>query len=128
MIVRYQGHDERDTFVPVPADMVEQVGNLTDLAEGLLSLIPGAARIQVWADGGSFMDAPDAEARLPVPDRATAPTDLVIDIATAVMLTQADHATNPQTGAPPWLTRGAACMPSRREVLRGRATGHIPSA
>jgi hypothetical protein len=105
--------------------VAEQFSDLDDLARGLLEIIPSAARIQVWADGKTFMDPPDAEARPPKPEPAATPNDLIIDLATAIMLTQAEQAANTQTGPPPWLTRHRACVPTR-DVLRGRATGKTP--
>jgi hypothetical protein len=122
MIVRYELDNGDDAYATVPARMADQIGNLKELAEGLLSAVPRAACVQVWADGRSFLDAPDAEARPAQPDPAPTPSDLVLDVATAIMLTK--EQASAQTGAPPWLTRNRC--PQRPEVPRGRATGNTP--
>jgi hypothetical protein len=119
VIVRYELDNGADTYVAVPATMAEQITVLDGLAQGLLSLVPRATRIQVWADGRSFLDAPDATARPPQPEDVSEPDDLFLDVATAILLAQDQP--NAQTGAPSWLTREAGCMPVRPDVLRGRA-------
>jgi hypothetical protein len=69
-------------------------------------------------------ETPDAVARPPKAENVPPATDLVMDIATAILLTK-DQADDQQTGAPSWLRRGTACVPTR-DVLRGRASGNTP--
>jgi hypothetical protein len=123
MIVRYELDDGRDTYATVPASMADQIGDYSALADALLAAVPGAVCIQVWADGRNFLDPPDAEARPPRPDPASTPSGLVLDVATAIRLTEADQ-TALLAGAPSWLIRGR-CTP-RSGVLRGRAIGITP--
>lgn len=124
MIVRYELDTGRHACATVPARQADQLGNLDIFAWNLLEAVPGAACIQVWANGRSVLDAPDAEARPPQPEGTPPPSRLVLDVATAIMLTEADQ-TALLTGAPPWLTRGR-CSP-RPTVLRGRPTNrHVP--
>jgi hypothetical protein len=122
VIVRYELDNGDDTYATVPASMADQIGDMRALTDALLVAIPRAACIQVWADGKSFLDPPDAEARSPQPDPAPTPSDLVLDVATAIMLTEADR-TAPMAGAPAWLTRSRSTPRLGPQVLRGRATG-----
>jgi hypothetical protein len=103
--------------------MADQVDNLDILAWCLLDAVPSATCIEIWAYGRPMTETPDAVARPPKAENAPAPTDLVLDIATAILLAK-DQADNQQTGAPSWLTR-QRCTP-RPEVLRGRAIGNTP--
>ncbi|ONH24965.1 hypothetical protein [Pseudofrankia asymbiotica] len=123
MIVRYELGNGTDTYASVPARMADQVGNPQVLAWCLLDVLPGAACIEIWVNGRSFRDKPDAVARPPKAENVPSPTELVLDIATAILLAS-DHA-DTQTGAPAWLTRGRASVPTR-DVLRGRATRKYP--
>jgi hypothetical protein len=122
VIVRYELDDGGDTYATVPASVADQIGDMQALADALLVAIPRAVCIQVWADGRSFLDPPDAEARSPRPDPAPAPSALVLDVATAIMLTEADR-TAPLAGAPAWLTRSHCTPRLGPQVLRGRAAG-----
>jgi hypothetical protein len=122
MIVRYELDDGRDTYATVPASMADQIGDMKALADALLVALRGAVRIQVWANGKSFLDPPDAEARSPRPDPAPAPSDLVMDVATAIRLAEAAQTARP-AGAPAWLT-GPRPTPGRGpHARRGPATG-----
>ena len=122
MIVRYELDAGDDTYATVPASMADQVGDMDALAQALLVAVPRAACIQVWAGGKTFLDPPDAEARPPWPDPSPKPSDLVLDIATAITLTEADE-TAILTGAPSWLRRNRCTPRSGPRTLRGHATG-----
>jgi hypothetical protein len=123
MIVRYQLDDGTDAYATVPASMANQVGDMQQLANALLVAIPNAACIQVWTDGKSFLDPPDAVARPPKAHPAPEPSTLVLDVATAIMLTAEADQTALLAGAPAWLTRSHCTPRLGPQVLRGRATG-----
>ena len=101
--------------------------DLDAFARSLYVMLPSVGKIQVWSDGRSFLDAPDVEVNQPSTESVTdEPSDLVVDVATAILLTRAEQVANSQTGAPPWLTRRPACVPSDDD-LRGRAVrGNTP--
>ncbi|MBL7494152.1 hypothetical protein I6A60_13525 [Frankia sp. AgB1.9] len=125
MIVRYELDGGGDTFATVPARLAERIGDVTEMARGLLVAIPGAARIQIWSDGRSFSDEPDADARAPLADPPI-PGNLVLDVATAVIVL-ADIGHTIPTGPPAWLRRERGGTAPAPEVPQGRATrGPLP--
>ena len=130
MIVRWELRDGRNATASVPARMADQVGNPQILAWCLLEAVPRAACIEIWVNGRSREDKPDAVARPPKAENAPQPNDLVMDIATAIMLMASsqpadphDGSAHPQTGAPPWLTRSRCTPRPAPQGLRGRAHG-----
>jgi hypothetical protein len=118
MIVRSRLDTGEDTY----ASMADQLGDLKALAGTLLVALSRAACLQVWADGKSFLNPPDAKARPPAPDPAPGPSTLALDVVTAIMLREADQ-TAILTGAPSWLRRDRSAPRSGPRVLWGRATG-----
>jgi hypothetical protein len=113
VIVRYELDNGAETYATVPARIADQIGSLNEFAQGLLSVVPRAACIQVWADGRSFTARPDVEARPPKTAVVPRPSDLVVDVATAFMLTAAGQ-TAPRVRRPPTGT-----------ATRGRAGGSV---
>ena len=125
MIVRYELVNGASAHVSVPARMADRVGNLDILAWCLLEAVPNAAGIEIWADGRDATRKPDAVARSPKAENVPPATDLVVDIATVIMLTPPEHgrSAGPQTGASPWLTRSRCTPRPAPQGLRGRAHG-----
>ncbi|ADP79672.1 hypothetical protein FraEuI1c_1614 [Pseudofrankia inefficax] len=125
MIVRCELDGGSDRSATVPARIAERIGDVGEMARGLLVAIPGAARIQIWSDGRSFGDEPNADVRAPLADPPR-PSNLVLDVATAVIVL-ADIARTIPTGPPPWLNRGQGRAAAAPGVPRGRATrGPLP--
>jgi hypothetical protein len=121
VIVRVDHKDGRQTETTVPA-IGRDDAEYEDLARGLLAGLPGVSRVRVWADGLSFFDEPTADVSAADAGAVVAPSDDVLDIATALTLTQG----NDQEGPPAWLRRG--CTPVRPGTLPGRrpASGSLP--
>ena len=125
MIVRFELVNGASAPVSVPARMADQVGNLEVLAWCLLEAVPNAARIEIWANGRAMTRKPDAVATAPTAENVPPATDLVLDIATVIMLTPSEPpgSAHPQTGAPPWLTRSRCTPRPAPQGPRGRAHG-----
>jgi hypothetical protein len=122
--VRVDHKDGRQTETTVPAIGHDDT-EYEDLARGLLAGLPGVSRVRVWADGLSFFDEPTADVSATDAGAVVAPSDDVLDIATALMLTQG----NDQDGPPAWLRRTAGCTsarPGARLSATPRATGRPP--
>jgi hypothetical protein len=126
MIVRYELDHGGNTYATVPARIAEKIGDVGEMARGLLVAIPGATRVQIWSDGRSFSDTPDADYTAPLADPPK-PSNFVIDVATAVLLL-ADEATHHEAGPPSWLKREQRRLAETTPgVPRGRATrGPLP--
>ncbi len=91
MIVRLEHRTGQvEATIPTPDELTPQ-----EIAEGLLTVLPGVTRVRLWADGLSFLDVPTAD--VPRGDAVPAPrSEKIIDVATTVLLTQIDPKNPPE--------------------------------